>query len=318
MTAALPLNPSSPADLQSVLGELLGERLTLARQIGARLVASVNADFPDRDQLLAWARQDGIDVDRLATVERALEAPRRDRARAIKERSQRLTQRVVRPVVPVALRQMPPTTPRLPKPGPKKVAKIKVGGGVDRRKRELGNEGEQWALAAVIRDLMDLDDEARDAALGEIVSLMESFEGPPVDAALAHAAGARARDIDDEDRIDELSSLLHVAQQSDAFGFDLIGWIPPSPRHGGGAVCLEVKSSGGEGFHLSRNEWSVAEKLYGEGTGDRYAVLVVRRAKGSGVPAAMDLLSDPVGLEKDGHLRKEADGFQIAYRTSDS
>ncbi|MDQ3636474.1 MAG: DUF3883 domain-containing protein, partial [Actinomycetota bacterium] len=196
---------------------------------------------------------------------------------------------------------------------------IKVGGGVDRRKREIGDEGEQWALAAVVRDLMELDDAGRDAAMGEVVALLERrFEGAPVHAALAHAARARARDLDDEERIDELSGLLHVSRHSDAFGFDLIGWIPPGPSREGRAVCLEVKSSGGEGFHLSRNEWSVAEKLRGEGAGDRYAVLVVRRAKGGGVPAAMDLLADPVTLVEAGLLRSEADGYQIAYRAGGS
>lgn len=80
------------------------------------------------------------------------------------------------------------------------------------------------------------------------------------------------------------------------------------------AIDLEVKSSGGEGFHLSRNEWSVAEKLHGEGSGDRYAVLVVRRARAGRVPAAMDLLSDPVALVDAGLLRSEVDGYQIAYR----
>jgi hypothetical protein len=47
-------------------------------------------------------------------------------------------------------------------------------------------------------------------------------------------------------------------------------------------------------------------------------VLVVRRAKGGGVPAAMDLLSDPVALVETGHLRRDIDGYHIAYRTKDS
>jgi hypothetical protein len=316
VTAALPLNPSSPADLRDALGELLSEHPALARQIGERLAASVNVVALDRDELLSWARQDGVAVDRLALIERALETPRRDQARALKERSQRLAQRGVRPAAPPGLREMTPTTPRTPKPGPKKVVKIKVGGGLDRRKRELGDEGERWALAAVVRDLMELDHATRDTALGEVVALLEHFEGAPVDAALAHAARARARDLDDEERIDELSGLLHTSRHSDAFGFDMIGWIPSSPGREGRAVCLEVKSSGGEGFHLSRNEWSVAEKLRDEGTGDRYAVLVVRRAKGGSVPAAMDLLADPVALVKAGLLRSEVDGYQIAYRTN--
>jgi hypothetical protein len=31
----------------------------------------------------------------------------------------------------------------------------------------------------------------------------------------------------------------------------------------------------------------------------------------------MDLLSDPVALVEAGHLRREVDGYQIAYRTTD-
>lgn len=105
-----------------------------------------------------------------------------------------------------------------------------------------------------------------------------------------------------------------MSRRSDAFGFGLIGWVPPSSGSGGRAVCLEVKSSDGEGFHLSRNEWSVAEKLSKDSAGDRYAVLVVRRAKAGGVPAAMDLLSDPVDLVDRGRLHKEENGNRIAYR----
>lgn len=46
-------------------------------------------------------------------------------------------------------------------------------------------------------------------------------------------------------------------------------------------------------------------------------MLVVRRPKDGGVPLAMDLLSDPVALLGKGYLRKEADGYQIAYRTGE-
>jgi hypothetical protein len=249
-------------------------------------------------------------------VERALEAPRRDRARELKHRSQRLAQKDVRPVPPRGFEKIPPPAPQSPKRDSKKVKPIKVGKGRDRRKRELGDEGEQWALAAVIGALMDLDDEARDHATGEIEALLRRFEGAPVDRALAHATRARMRDLDDEELIDELSSFLHVSHYSDAFGFDLLGWLPSGSSGEGQAVCLEVKSSGGEGFHLSRGEWSVAEHLRGEGAGDKYAVIVVRRAKGGGVPAAMDLLSDPVSLVEAGHLRTQADSYQITYRTS--
>ena len=65
---------------------------------------------------------------------------------------------------------------------------------------------------------------------------------------------ARMRDLDEEERIDELSRLLHVSRYSDAFGFDLIGWLPTLQGGKGQAICFEVKSSGGERFHLSQRQ----------------------------------------------------------------
>jgi hypothetical protein len=78
---------------------------------------------------------------------------------------------------------------------------------------------------------------------------------------------------------------------------------------------MEVKSSSGEGFHLSRGEWTLADRFHRAGEGDRYSVVVVRRSPRGGVPAAMDLLIDPVGLVAAGLLRQDVDGYQIAYRT---
>jgi post-segregation antitoxin (ccd killing protein) len=318
VTTILPDNPSAPQYLRDVLDELFTKHSELADKIAEQLVETVNVDVPDRNQLMEWAKQDGVAVDRLASVERALEAPRRDRARELEKRAQRLAQRGVRPVPPRGFAEVPTRPPQPPEKGRKEVKPIKVGEGHERQKRKLGDEGERWALAAVVGSLMALDEHARDAAIGEVEALLGRFEGAPVDKALAHAASARTPDLDDEERIDELSNLLHVSQYSDAFGFDLVGWLPPNSNGRGQAICLEVKSNTGEGFHLSQGQWSLAEQLHGEGAGDRYAVLAIRRAKGGGVPAAMDLLSDPVALVKAEHLRREADGYQIIYRTSKS
>jgi hypothetical protein len=196
------------------------------------------------------------------------------------------------------------------------VAPIKVGEGHDAHKRKLGDEGERWALASVVGILVKLDREERNAAIDEIVALLRRFEGAPVNDALSHEVPARRLNLDEEELIDELSGLLHVSQYSDAFGFDLIGWLPSVGNGKGRAVCLEVKSSGGEGFRLSRKEWATSERFHNDGLGDRYAVLVVLRSKGGGVPAAMHLLSNPVNLEKSGRLRMEADGYQIVYQTN--
>ena len=321
MASVLSRNPSSPIDLREALDELFGEHRELASRISDQLEATVNTAAPDRKQLLAWAEHDGLATDRLEMVQRALDAPRHEHVRRLRERWRRLDQSRVRPVPPPALKELSSDSPSPHKSaepaqsGRKPVKTIKVGEGHDRRKRKLGEEGEQWALAAVVSNLMQLDEEARDLAIADIVALLGLFEGPPVDEALSHAARVRMNDLDEEERVEELSGLLHVSSYSDAFGFDLIGWFPQGQNSKGGAVCLEVKSSGGEGFHLSRNEWSVAERLHTEEAGDQYAVLVVRRSKGGGVPAAMDLLSDPVALVDAGLLRSEVDGYQLVYRT---
>jgi hypothetical protein len=164
----------------------------------------------------------------------------------------------------------------------------------------------------------------RSAAIRGVEELFEGFgdfhgfSGAPVDTALAHAELARSADFDDEELIDELTGLLHVSRHSDAFGFDLIGWLAASDGLTPSAMCLEVKSSGGEGFHLSTGEWRLAKLLHDCGAGDRYAVLVVRRSRNASVPTAMDLLVDPVALVESGQLKQEIDGYQVAYRVQAS
>jgi hypothetical protein len=125
--------------------------------------------------------------------------------------------------------------------------------------------------------------------------LNTQFKGTPVETALSHAALDRSRDLDEEELIEELTGLLHVSLHSDAFGFDLIGWLSASDASMPQPVCLEVKSSGSASFHLSSSEWALAEKLRKESAGHRYPVLVVRRGKQGQVPTSTDLLADPTG-----------------------
>lgn len=311
----LPGAPATPLELRGYVATHFD--VDLAERINADLLATLDAPAPDRERLIGWA---GIGLNQLERVRNALDGPRRERARRLERDRERLRQGKISPVTPVGLQ--PPQTKKdeaKPKPrlGRTTVKAAKVDERYDRRKRELGDEGERWALAAIIEALMGLDDDARNAAIDEMKALLtERFTGSPVDKAVVHAESARLRNLDDEERIEELSGFLHVSRYSDAFGFDLIGWLPSGGAREGHAVCLEVKSSGSESFHLSRKEWSIAEKLHFDGVGDWYAVLVVRRARAGGVPAAMDLLSDPVALVNAGHLLREADGYQIAYRAS--
>jgi len=243
----LPRNPSSPVELQQAVGKLLGR--DLAQHINEKLVATVNAPAPYWEQLV---REAGIGANRLERVRRALDVPRHERARRLEDDRQRLRQQDVRPTAPAGLQPPPPPKDKEKREstsGPKTVKAIKVDERHDQRKRELGDEGERWALAAVLDALMDLKDEDRDAAIGEIVDLLkEQFEGEPVDKVLAHAERARLNNLDDEERIEELSNLVHVSRYSDAFGFDLMGWLPTGPQGEAQAVCLEVKNSSGGAF----------------------------------------------------------------------
>ena len=124
----------------------------------------------------------------------------------------------------------------------------------------------------------------------------------------AHAEAARAPDLEEDELIDELAGFLHVADQSDAFGFDMLGWIAAADTGEVRAVLMEVKSSADGTFHLSPNEWERAEQFE-----DRYSVLVVRRAPSGGVPQRLDLLDDPAALVAQGRLARTPDGWIIGY-----
>jgi hypothetical protein len=179
---------------------------------------------------------------------------------------------------------------------------------VDRRKRELGDRAERWALAAVIGELKDLDADSRGEDIDALLEVFEPFEGEPAEAVRAHAEAARARDLEDDELIEELAGFLHVAGHSDAFGFDMLGWIAHPGSDENEAMLVEVKSSFDGTFHLSPNEWRCAEDFASD-----YCVLVVRRAATGVVPQRLDLLSDPVRLVAEGQLSRTPDGYLLGY-----
>ena len=176
----------------------------------------------------------------------------------------------------------------------------------------MGAEGERWALAAIIKPLLDPD--VRKRAIPAITELLRMFEGEAVERALAHQDAAMAADLDEEDLIDELTGLLYVARYSDGFGFDLLGWLPPADGLEPVAMCLEAKSSSDGTFHLSVAEWDRAAGFRDDGRGENYAVLVVRRRNGPApVPERLDLLVDPVSQCEQGLISRRDDGYIITY-----
>ena len=315
--AELPTNPTAPSQLRPAGQLLFRTHSRLWDHLDRHLTDELTVAIPERSQLLAWAADTGIATDRLARVENALDAPRRTRVRRLLERGDQLTQHGLAPTAPPGLEPLPPVTERPAAPGTRKpVPAIKVDASHDRRKRQLGDGGEQWALASVLNQLAQLDADALGQALDDIEELLASFSGTPIDTVRGHLERARSRSLDDEERIEELSQLLHVAHHSDGFGFDLLGWLPTTPGSTPQALCLEVKSSSGEGFQLSRGEWNSAKRFKDRDQGHRYGILVVRRSKGGGPPAAMDLLLDPIGLHESGQLQREADSYKLTYRAT--
>lgn len=270
---------------------------------------------PRLEELPTRAADAGVDIEQLPKVRAALDVPRRDRARALKDRSEKLSRGKVRPSPPAQLAaKTSADAPSPSKAGMRKVAALKVDPHSDDRKRELGDEGEQWALASVIGHLLELSDDERDSAVDELCRFLRAhFEGTPVETALSHAALARSRELDEDELIEELTGLLHVSLHSDAFGFDLVGWLSTPDAVAPHPVCLEVKSSGSASFHVSSSEWALAKKLHDEGVGHQYAMLVVRRGSKGKVPVSMDLLADPVRLCESGQLRTNIDGWSVNY-----
>lgn len=315
----LPSVPSRPSQLTDAVQDLFSAHPQLSAELASMLDDSVLSAPPDRQRLLEQAAADGIAVERLPVLHRALDAPRRDQARAIQARSEQLRIRGVAPAIPagmVAANSAPREPGRPPAPGPKQVAAVKVGEGHDRRKRELGDEGEQWALAAVVGNVVELESEQRNLALGAFEEMLAHFQGAPVDAALSHLDAARSESADEEDLIDDLRGLMHVSRHSDGFGFDLLGWLSVSEGSEPIAVCIEVKSAGGHEFHFTASEWALAERFHEEARGERYAVLVVHRGKRGGPPTSMDLLIDPVRLVREGKLVRAADGYVVRYEVA--
>ena len=152
--AVLPLNPSSPTELRPSLADLLPGHESLQRVLYERLTDSVSARGADRAELLTVGDEHGLATAHAAAVVQALQAPRRELARQVRENISAMNDRGLRVEVPDGLGR---PTPRPDRPAKRrKIKAIKVSPSADRRKRQLGEQGERWALAAMIRELTDM------------------------------------------------------------------------------------------------------------------------------------------------------------------
>jgi hypothetical protein len=299
--------PQRPSDLASSVTDLLVNLPSLATALVNLLVDNVVVALPSREEIAEILVAHKVDITRMERVDKAMLAPAREKVRRIREQLKKLDEAGIRIRPPklseTALKNVPPAPPRRTIP----MIRVELG---EAKRRRLGDEGERWALAAILPSFVSIDLETRRKRIDELAALLRNFGGTPVDVALGHAEAARAADLDDDELIDELTGFLHVSRQSDSFGFDMLGWLSPAESAAPRAMCVEVKSSGSEEFHLSSAEWKRAEEFR-----EQYGILVVRRGKGDSSPKRMDLLVDPVALCQQLVLSRHDDGYVLRYKS---
>jgi hypothetical protein len=176
----------------------------------------------------------------------------------------------------------------------------------------LGQQGERVALATVLNVLLDRSRGEQDEIITDLAALLADVaQGPIVDRLLADARNAQSA-IDDDDRLESLVSFLHVAQASDDFGFDLLGFLAPYIGAPPRPLLLEVKSSADRRFIVSVPEWRRAEEQ-----GDRYSFLVVVREAKSDAATTLELVPDPGELLRLGQIARDEESWLVAYEPTE-
>lgn len=313
--------PRTPSDLAPLLDELVpGDHLAgLRGELSTLLVDDLPGSPADRGQVLDLAETYDLPVTSVSAILKTLNRDRSVRVATYTRQVRALVEHGVQPRPPAGL--APPPPPRPPIGGRKPVSLWKVSVDLDRRKKRTGDEAESWALTAMTKTLLDLDQSARDRAIQEIVAMLDAygFEGAATQRAHEHAEAAREKHLDDEQLIDRLTKFLHVAAYSDGFGFDLLGWVADnSSPEGGHPMALEVKAASGS-FYISSGEWACAKRMRATAESRAaYAVLAVRGRSGSDMPVAMDLLIDPVHLYESRQIVREDDTYKMRYTPLES
>lgn len=312
---------ATPSGLATHVHKALLGTTELATEFSALLRDELPGTVATAETANRLATGAGLNVQALAGIRRALRTPVDARVATHRARAASLKDANVRPTVPPRLvavvkssdEEISAREQSSPGDQTRKIAASKVDPTTDRRKKQLGDDAESWALIAVAEDFLAMDQTARTAAVNQTLDFLDRFEGTPVDAMRRHGAAAKEPDLDPEDLIDQLHGLLHASRHSDNFGFDLLGWRTEEGA-AGRPIALEVKSSVDGGFFLSSSEWRRAEELQATATSPAsYAVLIVRRTKGSDVPAGMDLLEDPYQLAAEGLLNLDTDTYRVTY-----
>jgi len=237
-------------------------------------------------------------LDHVITV---LARERRHLADKVRRDIERVRQSGVRPQVPDA-RVIPPRGET------KKDTQRPIGprhSHDQRRKDQLGLQAEEVVRAVVLDRLLAMDSARLSVAVHAMVDLLRSVgKGEIVDALASRGLDALGEAADEDDRVESLARFIHVAEESDDFGFDILGWVAVE-ENDERPLLLEVKSVDGRSFLASPGEWSRAEEQR-----DLFAFTCVQRPAGEG---AIDLLIDPAHPEEGRQVVKETDTWRVRY-----
>jgi hypothetical protein len=300
----LPASPSDVAEVVSSLATVLVNLPDLTEMLCSRILGDRSLSEPSVSEL-APDLAPFLDLHHLDQVIAIL---RRGRNRVAEQARQDLDEIREQGLSPAPFVASTPPQPNPPKPGARKTV-VRPRRVHDQKTRDrLGIKGERVALAAVLDQLFALPTAGLSAVIDQLVELLTDVaSGEIVDRLVAEAQTAQSS-TDEDDRLEALVRFLHVAQESDDFGFDVLGYLAPYQNAAPRPLLLEVKNSANRRFIASIAEWRRAEEQ-----GDRYAFFVVVRQPKSDVPASLELIPDPGELLRLGQISRDEDSWAVAY-----
>lgn len=292
----------TPLQLTPLVASALASRPELADS----LVTAIrdwhpSMSAPSTERLYELAREFIDPPSHLDHVVAVLARERRQLADKVRLEIERVRNSGIRPRVPEGRSLPPPGAIRrnVQRPiGPRRTHD-------QRRKDQLGLQAEEVVRAIVLDRLLAMEPEELGGAVTSMTDLLRSVgTGAIVDSLVNRGVEALDEGIEEDDRLEALARFVHVAQESDDFGFDLLGWLAVAPGDER-PLLLEVKSVGDRSFYASAPEWSRAEEQ-----GSLYAFVCVHRPAGE---ADLDLLIDPARMLAEARLRQEADTWKVRY-----
>lgn len=302
--AEVPASPETPLDIANSLRIILAGREDLADLLFER----ISGDRALTDPTVQALRPEVAPIMDVHHLDRVIGVLQRGRRQLVDQVRQDLDDLRARGLTAQPFVAARPPAPRPPREGVRKT-NVRPRRAHDQKTRDrLGIKGERVALAAVLDQLLPMPEDRFGEVIDELVALLNSVAtGDIVDRLTIEARAAQGA-TDDEDRLESLVRFLHVAQESDDFGFDILGYLPAYAGTEPRALLLEVKNSANRRFIASTAEWARAEEQ-----GDRYAFLVVvREPKGDGA-VSIELIPDPGELLRAGQISRNEDSWAVAY-----